>query len=91
MVLSETISGLCRLEVFADSYILENGICDIGARRIEIRHTGFNSLSIYVTADNLAILSARKGYNPMTSFAGSSDTYQYSPLSTIMGGIKFQF
>jgi hypothetical protein len=50
-----------------------------------------NSLSLYVTADNLAILSARKGYNPMTSFSGSSSTYQYTPLSTIMGGIKFQF
>ena len=51
----------------------------------------FNSLSIYVTADNLAIASARKGYNPMVSLTGSSDAYQYTPLSTIMGGIKFQF
>ena len=50
-----------------------------------------NSLSLYVTADNLAILSARKGYNPMTSYSGYSDTYQYTPLSTIMGGVKFQF
>lgn len=50
-----------------------------------------NSLCLYVSADNLAILSARKGYNPMTSFSGSSSTYQYTPLSTIMGGIKFQF
>jgi len=50
-----------------------------------------NSLNLYVTGDNLAILSARKGYNPMTSFSGSSSTYQYTPLSTIMGGIKFQF
>ena len=50
-----------------------------------------NSLSLYVTADNLAIISARKGYNPMTSFSGSSSTYQYTPLSTVMGGVKFQF
>ena len=50
-----------------------------------------NSLSLYLSADNLAILSARKGYNPMTSYAGYSDTYQYTPLSTIMGGVKFQF
>ena len=50
-----------------------------------------NMLSVYVSGDNLCILSARKGYNPMTSFAGSSDSYQYTPLSTIMGGIKFQF
>ncbi|MCQ2335456.1 MAG: SusC/RagA family TonB-linked outer membrane protein [Paludibacteraceae bacterium] len=50
-----------------------------------------NMLSIYVTADNLAIASARKGYNPMSSLTGSSDSYQYTPLSTIMGGIKLQF
>ena len=50
-----------------------------------------NNLNIYVSADNLAILSARKGYNPMASFTGTSDSYQYTPLSTIMGGIKFQF
>ena len=49
------------------------------------------SLELYVTGDNLALFSARKGYNPMTSYAGQSDTYQYTPLSTVMGGIKLQF
>lgn len=49
------------------------------------------TLSLYVSADNLAIASARKGYNPMASFTGTSDSYQYTPLSTVMGGIKFQF
>ena len=51
----------------------------------------FKSMNIYVSADNLAIASARKGYNPMASFTGTSDAYQYTPLSTVMGGIKFQF
>jgi hypothetical protein len=50
-----------------------------------------NRLHLYVSADNLAIATARKGYNPMTSFTGSSDTHAYSPLSTIMGGIKVSF
>ena len=50
-----------------------------------------NRLNIYVRATNLAIATARKGYNPMTSFTGSSDTHGYSPLSTIMGGIKLSF
>lgn len=50
-----------------------------------------NKLNIYVSANNLAIATARRGYNPMTSFTGSSDTHGYSPLSTIMGGIKFTF
>jgi TonB-linked SusC/RagA family outer membrane protein len=50
-----------------------------------------NNLNIYVSADNLAIWSARKGFNPMASFDSSTDAYQYTPLSTIMGGVKFQF
>ncbi len=48
-------------------------------------------LHLYLSASNLAIATARKGYNPMTSFTGSSDTHAYSPLSTIMGGVKFTF
>ena len=50
-----------------------------------------NRLEIYLQADNLAIASARRGYNPTVSGAGSSDSYQYTPLSTVIGGIKFQF
>jgi hypothetical protein len=50
-----------------------------------------NKLNIYVAGNNLAIASARHGYNPMTSFTGDSDTHAYSPLSTIMGGIKLSF
>ena len=50
-----------------------------------------NRLHIYVSADNLAIATARKGYNPMTSFTGSSDTHAYSPLSTVIGGLKLSF
>ena len=48
-------------------------------------------LHLYVAATNLAIATARRGYNPMTSFKGNSNTHGYSPLSTIVGGIKFTF
>jgi hypothetical protein len=50
-----------------------------------------NRLHVYVSADNLAIATARRGYNPMMSFTGGSDTHAYSPLSTIMGGLKVTF
>ncbi|MCR5049839.1 MAG: SusC/RagA family TonB-linked outer membrane protein [Paludibacteraceae bacterium] len=50
-----------------------------------------NNLQLWVAADNLAIATARKGYNPMMSFDGSSGYNDYSPLTTIMGGIKVQF
>jgi len=56
-----------------------------------IEKAKMNKLNIYVSANNLAIATARKGYNPMTSFTGTSDTHGYSPLSTIMGGIKVTF
>ncbi len=51
----------------------------------------FQSLNIYVSGDNLALWSARRGFNPTVSLDGSSDISQYTPLSTIMGGIKFTF
>lgn len=50
-----------------------------------------NNLQIWVAADNLAIATARKGYNPMMSASGTNGYNDYSPLSTIMGGIKVQF
>lgn len=50
-----------------------------------------NNLQIWVAADNLALATARKGYNPMMSASGTNGYNDYSPLSTIMGGIKVQF
>jgi hypothetical protein len=50
-----------------------------------------NNLQLWVAADNLAIASARRGYNPMMSMSGTNGYDDYSPLSTIMAGIKVQF
>ncbi len=56
-----------------------------------IEKAKMNKLSLYVAANNIAIAAARKGYNPTASFTGSSDTHAYTPLSSIMGGIKVVF
>ncbi len=48
-------------------------------------------LQVWVAGDNLAIATARKGYNPMMSISGTNSYADYSPQSTIMGGIKVQF
>lgn len=50
-----------------------------------------NNLTLWVSGDNLFALTARKGYLPNTSFSGGSSTYAYTPLSTILGGIKISF
>lgn len=49
------------------------------------------NLQVWVAADNLAIATARRGYNPMMSASGTNGYNDYSPLSTVMGGVKIQF
>lgn len=56
-----------------------------------IDNLGLSNLSIYVSGDNLMLLSARDGFNPSVSEAGESDWYTYSPLSTVTAGVKVQF
>lgn len=52
---------------------------------------GIQSASFFVSGDNLWLHSERKGFNPSTAENGASDTYRYSPLSTITVGIKARF
>jgi TonB-linked SusC/RagA family outer membrane protein len=53
------------------------------------------SLRLYVSGDNLGVLSTRKGLDPRQSLGlGSSTTsgnYSYSALKTITGGISIKF
>ncbi len=55
------------------------------------RLPGIQQASLWVLGDNLWLLSARNGYNPSTDEAGSTDTYRYSPLSTITVGARLKF
>ncbi len=52
---------------------------------------GVNSLNLFVSGDNLFLLSARDGFNPSTDEAGTSDNYRYSPLSTYTVGLNIKF
>ena len=88
---SYATAGSTRL-LTSNSYLSLNNV-QIGYSfpKKMIEKIKLNKLNLYISGNNLAILSARRGYNPMTSFTGSSDTHGYSPLSTIMGGVKFTF
>jgi TonB-linked SusC/RagA family outer membrane protein len=55
------------------------------------RMGGVEQISFWVSGDNLWLHSARKGFNPATSESGASDTYRYSPLSTITAGLQLRF
>ncbi|RYD54285.1 MAG: SusC/RagA family TonB-linked outer membrane protein [Sphingobacteriales bacterium] len=57
-----------------------------------LQKTGvIESATFFVSGDNLWLHSERKGLNPSTAETGSSDTYRYSPLSTITFGVRARF
>ncbi|UTD16385.1 SusC/RagA family TonB-linked outer membrane protein [Tenacibaculum mesophilum] len=56
-----------------------------------IENSGVKSLNLWIAGDNLFLLSAREGFNPMTSETGSSSVYRYQPLSTITFGVRAKF
>jgi hypothetical protein len=55
------------------------------------RLKGVESVTFFVSGDNLWLHSQRDGFNPSTAESGASDTYRYSPLSTITVGLKAKF
>jgi len=56
-----------------------------------VNNLGISYLNIFVSGDNLFLLSARDGFNPSTAETGASDMYRYSPLSTYTAGIRVNF
>ena len=55
-----------------------------------IKDAKLSKLNIYFSADNLMFLSARNGFNPSTSEAGSSNIYRYNPLTNFSFGVKVE-
>ena len=47
-------------------------------------------LRVYVTADNVALLSARQGLDPRQSFT-TATTARYTPIRTVSGGLTLVF
>ncbi|MBB1138651.1 SusC/RagA family TonB-linked outer membrane protein [Myroides sp. WP-1] len=56
-----------------------------------VKNMGLADLSFYVSGDNLFLFTKRDGFNPATNEFGTSDTYRYSPLTTITGGVRVKF
>jgi hypothetical protein len=55
-----------------------------------IKKVDINRLRVYFAADNVALLSARKGLDPRQSYI-SATTALYTPIRTISGGISLTF
>lgn len=56
-----------------------------------IEASGVSNVNLFVSGDNLMLLSKRDGFNPSTAESGASDTYRYSPLSSFTMGVRLEF
>lgn len=56
-----------------------------------LNRLSISKVNIYASAENLFVVSARKGYVPINDFTGLSDRSAYAPLSTIVGGLSISF
>ena len=56
-----------------------------------LQRLGLSGASVYVSGDNLFLISARKGYASMSSQSGGSSTSRYLPVSTFVAGIRLGF
>ena len=53
--------------------------------------SGFSSVNLWISGDNLFLLSSRGGYNPTTSVTGQSGRYTYNPISNYTLGVRVKF
>lgn len=81
-------SSSTRFLTKADYIALNNVRIGYDIPKSAIENTGIQSANIYVTGDNLWLMSERKGFNPSNSVTGTSSWYRYNPLSTIVFGLK---
>jgi TonB-linked SusC/RagA family outer membrane protein len=63
-------------------YNLPNNIC---------QRLMSEAISVNVTGNNLFMLTQRKGFYPSGTWTGTSNDYQYMPLSSISFGVKVVF
>lgn len=56
-----------------------------------VKQLGLADLNFFVSGDNLWLFTKRKGFNPAISEFGTTSMYQYTPLSTITGGVRVKF
>ncbi|WP_159022775.1 TonB-dependent receptor [Formosa sp. L2A11] len=56
-----------------------------------VKKMGMSNFTLAITGDNLALWSERDGFNPSASETGVSDTYSYSPLTTVTLGLNVRF
>ncbi|MCH5330327.1 MAG: SusC/RagA family TonB-linked outer membrane protein [Alistipes sp.] len=80
------------LLVKASYFSLRNVTVGYSFPKTWMKKLGIEGIRVYFTADNVALKSARQGFDPRTSTSGSNSSYAgYAPLRTISGGLNLTF
>ena len=98
---NSNIPRLCNTDTYAnassDRFLISSNYLDL--TNITVGYTlpkswlnrlEVSNLRIYFAADNVALLSKRKGLDPRQS-SSSVNAMRYSPVRTLSGGIKLTF
>lgn len=56
-----------------------------------LNNWGLNQLSVFATAENLYMFTAREGLNPTYNFSGTSSVYAYQPSRSVIIGVNVKF
>jgi hypothetical protein len=56
-----------------------------------LSRVGLSSVNLWISGDNLFLLTDRAGYNPTTSITGTSDRYTYNQISNYTLGVRIKF
>ena len=78
--------------VTASYFSLRNVTVGYSFPKTWMKKLGIEGIRIYFTADNVALKSARQGFDPRVSLNGSNSSFGgYAPLRTISGGLNLTF
>ena len=80
-----------RFVTSSDYFALNNVKIGYAIPENYLEKTGLTSVNLWLSGDNLFLLSARKGFDPRNTQAGSSNVYRYAPLTTLSMGVRVKF
>ncbi|AEM69814.1 TonB-dependent receptor plug [Allomuricauda ruestringensis DSM 13258] len=83
--------GTTRWLVSTDYIAFNNAKIGYTLPRKDIERMGLKNVNIWLSGDNLAIKTARQGYNPSIREDGSSERQIYAPLTTVTLGVRVKF
>ena len=75
----------------SDYLSLQDLTLSVGIPQSFLENYGIRDANIYVTGNNLFLISKRRGYDPRLSISGVSEAYGYNLLSSVSLGLNLKF